>query len=60
LRLWKRAKNHSWPFSFNEVLEKGEMKMIVDLVIINAQVFNTFTKKFEKKNVLIVEDKFSI
>ncbi|MDQ0999693.1 adenine deaminase [Neobacillus niacini] len=32
--------------------------MIVDLVIINAQVFNTFTKKFEKKNVLIVEDKF--
>ncbi|MEH7181043.1 adenine deaminase C-terminal domain-containing protein [Neobacillus vireti] len=32
--------------------------MKVDLAIINAQVFNTFTKKFEKKNVLIVKDKF--
>ncbi|TDL61290.1 adenosine deaminase [Rhodococcus qingshengii] len=32
--------------------------MKVDLAIINAQVFNTFTKKFEKKNVFIVNDKF--
>ena len=32
--------------------------MKVDLAIINAQVFNTFTKKFEKKNVFILEDKF--
>ncbi|WP_423800500.1 adenine deaminase C-terminal domain-containing protein [Neobacillus sp. SAB-20_R2A] len=32
--------------------------MKADLAIINGQVFNTFTKKFEKKNVYIVEDKF--
>lgn len=32
--------------------------MKADLAIVNAQVFNTFTKKFEKKNVLIVNDKF--
>ena len=32
--------------------------MKVDLAIINAQVFNTFTKKFEKKNVFIIDDKF--
>ncbi len=32
--------------------------MKVDLAIINGQVFNTFTKKFEHKNVAIVEDKF--
>ncbi|MFJ5762928.1 adenine deaminase C-terminal domain-containing protein [Neobacillus sp. NPDC093182] len=32
--------------------------MKVDLAIINAQVFNTFTKKFEKNNVFIIEDKF--
>lgn len=32
--------------------------MNVDLAIVNAQVFNTFTKKFEKKNVFIVNDKF--
>lgn len=32
--------------------------MKVDLAIINGQVFNTFTKKFEQKNVYIVEDKF--
>jgi adenine deaminase len=34
------------------------MKMNVDLAIMNGQVFNTFTKKFEKKNVFIVDDKF--
>ncbi|MBT2724464.1 adenine deaminase C-terminal domain-containing protein [Bacillus sp. ISL-46] len=32
--------------------------MKVDLAIINAQVFNTFTKTFEKKNVAIIDDKF--
>lgn len=32
--------------------------MKVDLAIINAQVFNTFSKRFEKKNVFIVKDKF--
>ena len=32
--------------------------MKVDLAIINGQVFNTFTKKFEKKNVTITDDKF--
>ncbi|MBU8917108.1 amidohydrolase family protein [Bacillus sp. FJAT-29953] len=32
--------------------------MKADLVIINGQVFNTFTKKFDQKNVYIVEDKF--
>ncbi|MCH6265119.1 adenine deaminase C-terminal domain-containing protein [Neobacillus citreus] len=32
--------------------------MKADLVIINGQVFNTFTKKFEQKNVYIVKDKF--
>ncbi|ALC89221.1 adenosine deaminase [Bacillus sp. FJAT-18017] len=32
--------------------------MQVDLVIKNAQVFNTFTKKFEAKNVSIIDDKF--
>ncbi|WP_059172095.1 adenine deaminase C-terminal domain-containing protein [Bacillus sp. FJAT-27445] len=32
--------------------------MQVDLIIRNAQVFNTFTKKFERKNVSIVGDKF--
>ncbi|MEH7012611.1 adenine deaminase C-terminal domain-containing protein [Neobacillus niacini] len=32
--------------------------MKVDLAIENAQVFNTFTKKFEKKNVCIINDKF--
>ncbi|MCM3694329.1 adenine deaminase C-terminal domain-containing protein [Neobacillus niacini] len=32
--------------------------MKVDLAITNGQVFNTFTKKFEKKNVFIVDDKF--
>jgi adenine deaminase len=30
----------------------------VDLAIINGQVFNVFTKTFEKKNVFIVQDKF--
>jgi adenine deaminase len=30
----------------------------IDLAIVNAQVFNTFTKTFEKKNVCIVKDKF--
>ncbi|WP_462412853.1 adenine deaminase C-terminal domain-containing protein [Neobacillus sp. Marseille-QA0830] len=32
--------------------------MKVDLAIINGQVFNTFTKKFEEKNVYILGDKF--
>ncbi|WP_053362618.1 adenine deaminase C-terminal domain-containing protein [Bacillus sp. FJAT-27251] len=32
--------------------------MKVDLAIIHAQVFNTFTKKFEKKHVTIKGDKF--
>lgn len=32
--------------------------MKVDLAIINGQVFNVFTKTFEKKNVFIVQDKF--
>ncbi|MBT2658525.1 amidohydrolase family protein [Bacillus sp. ISL-18] len=32
--------------------------MKVDLAIINAQVYNTFTKRFEKKNVCIIKDKF--
>jgi adenine deaminase len=32
--------------------------MKVDLAIVNAQVFNTFTKKFDKKNVFIAMDKF--
>jgi adenine deaminase len=32
--------------------------MKVDLAIVNAQVFNTFSKRFEKKNVFIVKDKF--
>ncbi|NWQ43613.1 amidohydrolase family protein [Bacillus sp. EB106-08-02-XG196] len=32
--------------------------MKADLAIINAQVFNTFSKRFEKKNVFIVKDKF--
>ncbi|WNS75455.1 adenine deaminase C-terminal domain-containing protein [Bacillus sp. DTU_2020_1000418_1_SI_GHA_SEK_038] len=32
--------------------------MKVDVAIINGQVFNTFTKKFEKKHVSIVGDKF--
>ncbi|MCM3569943.1 adenine deaminase C-terminal domain-containing protein [Neobacillus mesonae] len=32
--------------------------MKVDLAIINGQVFNTFTKKFEKKNVSVVDGKF--
>ena len=32
--------------------------MKVDLAIINAQVFNTFIKKFEKNNVFIIDDKF--
>lgn len=32
--------------------------MKADIAIINAQVFNTFSKRFEKKNVFIVKDKF--
>jgi adenine deaminase len=32
--------------------------MKVDLAIVNAQVFNAFSKRFEKKNVFIVKDKF--
>ncbi|WP_053368170.1 adenine deaminase C-terminal domain-containing protein [Bacillus sp. FJAT-27245] len=32
--------------------------MQVDLIIRNAQVFNSFTKRFERKNVSIVGDKF--
>ncbi|MFS0779886.1 adenine deaminase C-terminal domain-containing protein [Neobacillus sp. 3P2-tot-E-2] len=32
--------------------------MKVDLAIVNAQVFNTFSKRFEKKNVFIVKGKF--
>jgi adenine deaminase len=32
--------------------------MKADLVILNARVFNTFTKTFEKKNVFILGDKF--
>ena len=36
----------------------GTYNMKADLAIINAKVFNTFTKKFEKKNVSILGDKF--
>lgn len=32
--------------------------MKTDLAILNARVFNTFTKTFEKKNVFIIGDKF--
>ena len=32
--------------------------MKVDLAIINAKVFNTFTKRFEKKHVSVIGDKF--
>jgi adenine deaminase len=32
--------------------------MKTDLAILNARVFNTFTKTFEKKNVFILGDKF--